>query len=44
MIVMPHGGPHGSFLPYLNSFRYLLLKIGYYFLYPNFTGSAGYGS
>lgn len=40
---MPHGGPHGSFVQALTSMRYVLLKMGYGLLFPNFSGSAGYG-
>ena len=40
---MPHGGPHGSFVQALTSMRYVLLKMGYGLLLPNFSGSAGYG-
>lgn len=43
LIVMPHGGPHGSFYNILTSFRYALLKMGYALLFPNFSGSVGYG-
>lgn len=42
-MVMPHGGPHGSFVPMLTCLRYILLRMGYYLLHPNFSGSAGYG-
>lgn len=40
---MPHGGPHGSFAHALSCLRYMLLKMGYFFLYINFSGSTGYG-
>lgn len=40
---MPHGGPHGSFAHALSCLRYMLLKMGYFFLYLNFSGSTGYG-
>ena len=40
---MPHGGPHGSYAHILTCLRYVLLRMGYYLLYPNFSGSAGYG-
>jgi len=43
LLVMPHGGPHGSFAHAFSCFRYMALKMGYYLLYPNFSGSAGYG-
>lgn len=43
LLVMPHGGPHGSFVQALTSLRYVLLKLGYGLLFPNFSGSAGYG-
>lgn len=43
LLVMPHGGPHGSFVQAMTSLRYVLLKLGYGLLFPNFSGSAGYG-
>ena len=43
LAVMPHGGPHGSFAHAFTSLRYMLLKMGYFLLHPNFSGSAGYG-
>lgn len=43
LIVLIHGGPHGSSDPCLTMFRYMLLKCGYCILIPNFSGSAGYG-
>lgn len=43
LLLMPHGGPHGSFAPAVTCMRYMLLKMGYYLLHPNFSGSTGYG-
>ena len=40
---MPHGGPHSTFANGLTCMRYVLLKMGYYILHPNFSGSIGYG-
>jgi len=41
--VVAHGGPHGSNVNMLTSLRYILLRLGYGLLYPNFSGSVGYG-
>lgn len=41
---MAHGGPHGSVDPSLTLFKYVLLKLGYGLLFPNFSGSVGYGA
>lgn len=43
LVVMPHGGPHSTFANGLTCMRYVLLKMGYYILHPNFSGSIGYG-
>lgn len=43
LLVMPHGGPHSSFAHAFSCFRYMALKMGYYLLHPNFSGSASYG-
>ena len=43
MVIMLHGGPHGSYAPALTCLRYLLLKLGYAILMPNFPGSIGHG-
>ena len=40
---MIHGGPHGSDTGTITLSRYVLLKIGFIILIPNFSGSAGYG-
>lgn len=42
-MVAIHGGPHGYADSTLTYFKYLLLKAGYTVVYPNFTGSAGWG-
>jgi pimeloyl-ACP methyl ester carboxylesterase len=43
VVLMVHGGPHGSFLSAHTCLRYTLLKMGYALLMPNFPGSTGYG-
>lgn len=43
MLLLPHGGPHSSFMQTLTGLRYILLKLGYGLLMPNFSGSIGYG-
>jgi acylaminoacyl-peptidase len=43
VVVMLHGGPHGSHFPVLGLLGYSLLKMGYALLYPNIPGSTSHG-
>jgi acylaminoacyl-peptidase len=43
LLVLIHGGPHGSGDVSLTFFKYLLLQAGYTILIPNFSGSIGFG-
>lgn len=40
---MIHGGPHGAMEPTMTMLRYILLKLGYAILMPNYSGSVGFG-
>jgi acylaminoacyl-peptidase len=43
VVVHLHGGPHGADPGQLTLLRFVLLKLGFVLLVPNFSGSAGYG-
>lgn len=40
---MVHGGPHGHGDACITLMKYMLLKMGYAVLIPNYSGSVGFG-
>ncbi|CAD8172869.1 unnamed protein product [Paramecium pentaurelia] len=43
LIVLAHGGPHGTIQSQYTQLRHILLQQGFILLAPNFSGSCGYG-
>lgn len=43
MLVLLHGGPHGSIAGMFTILRSYLMMNGFVILAPNFTGSSGFG-
>ncbi|KAL1740613.1 hypothetical protein HDZ31DRAFT_24531, partial [Schizophyllum fasciatum] len=42
-ILEPHGGPHGTSIPWFSPRTAVLVAAGYTVLQPNYTGSLGFG-
>ena len=43
LIVLPHGGPHGTFVPYFSVTLMTFLLSGYDLFFVNYRGSLGFG-